>query len=116
LAWQLGTIKASNLQPYLSAVNNIYKGHGRDPVAQGDIVARVRKGLASSLLSISLPLIRVLVPAKVVLLALVRVEAVRLDIQQLDTTDIPRTKIELQRAFVATTVLFLFFSRSGAGI
>jgi hypothetical protein len=39
----LGTIKASSLQAYLSAVNNFYKDHEHEPVALGDLVARVRK-------------------------------------------------------------------------
>jgi hypothetical protein len=43
----LGTIKASSLQPYLSAVNNFYKDCGREPIALGDLVTRVRKGLAA---------------------------------------------------------------------
>jgi hypothetical protein len=44
----LGTIKGGGLQPYLSAVNNFYKDHGREPVALGDLVARVRKGVPAS--------------------------------------------------------------------
>eukprot|EP00873_Tetraselmis_striata_P020949 jgi/Tetstr1/441213/TSEL_029469.t1 len=44
----LGTIKASSLQPYLSAVNNFFKDHSREPMALGDLVSRVRKGLAAS--------------------------------------------------------------------
>eukprot|EP00873_Tetraselmis_striata_P037031 jgi/Tetstr1/457295/TSEL_043900.t1 len=44
----LGTIKASSVQPYLSAVNNFFKDHGREPMALGDLVSRVRKGLAAS--------------------------------------------------------------------
>jgi hypothetical protein len=112
----LDTIKASSGQPYLSAVNNFYKDHGREPVALGDRVARVRKGSIASLVSLAPTLIRVPIPAKVVLLALVRVKGVRFDILRLGTTDVPRTTIELLRACVATTVLFLFFSRSCVGI
>eukprot|EP00873_Tetraselmis_striata_P036590 jgi/Tetstr1/456854/TSEL_043526.t1 len=41
-----GTIKASSLQPYLSAVNHFFKDHGREPMALGNLVSRVRKGLA----------------------------------------------------------------------
>eukprot|EP00873_Tetraselmis_striata_P025468 jgi/Tetstr1/445732/TSEL_033380.t1 len=44
----LGTIKASSLRSYLSAVNNFFKDHGREPMALGDLVRRVRKGLAAS--------------------------------------------------------------------
>eukprot|EP00873_Tetraselmis_striata_P038086 jgi/Tetstr1/458350/TSEL_044789.t1 len=42
----LGTIKASSLQPYLSAVNHFFKDHGREPMALGNLVSRARKGLA----------------------------------------------------------------------
>jgi hypothetical protein len=35
----IGTIKASSLQPYPSTVNN--KDHGQDPVALVDLIARV---------------------------------------------------------------------------
>jgi hypothetical protein len=55
-------------------------------------------------------------PTKDLLLALVRAEVARLDILQLGTTDVPQTAIEILRAFVATTSLFLFFSRDGIGI
>eukprot|EP00873_Tetraselmis_striata_P014900 jgi/Tetstr1/435164/TSEL_002620.t1 len=45
----LGTIKASSLQRYPSAVNNFFKDHGREPMALGDLVSRARKGgLAAS--------------------------------------------------------------------
>eukprot|EP00873_Tetraselmis_striata_P001731 jgi/Tetstr1/421995/TSEL_001239.t1 len=40
--------RASSLQPDLSAVNNFFKDHGREPMALGDLVSRVRKGLAAS--------------------------------------------------------------------
>eukprot|EP00873_Tetraselmis_striata_P002760 jgi/Tetstr1/423024/TSEL_001301.t1 len=45
---QPGAIKASSLQPYLSAVNNFFKDQGREPMALGNLVSRVRKGLAAS--------------------------------------------------------------------
>eukprot|EP00873_Tetraselmis_striata_P002969 jgi/Tetstr1/423233/TSEL_001351.t1 len=41
-------IKAPSMQPYLSAVNNVFKDNGREPMALGDLVGRVRKGLAAS--------------------------------------------------------------------
>jgi hypothetical protein len=44
VAWlgQLRTIKASSLQPYQSAVNGFFKGHGFETVALGDLVDEVR--------------------------------------------------------------------------
>eukprot|EP00873_Tetraselmis_striata_P036558 jgi/Tetstr1/456822/TSEL_043496.t1 len=44
----LGTIKASSLQSYMSAVNNFFKDHGREPMALGGLASRARKGLAAS--------------------------------------------------------------------
>jgi site-specific recombinase XerD len=46
VAWlgQLGTIKASSLQHYLSTVNRFFKDHGLEAIALGDLVAKVRKG------------------------------------------------------------------------
>jgi hypothetical protein len=118
VAWlgNLGTIKASGLQPYLSAVNKFYKDHGRELVALGDMVARVRKGLPASQVSLAPALIRVLIPVNVVLLALLRAKVVRLDILQLSTTDAPRITVEILRICVATIKLLLFFSRGGAWI
>jgi hypothetical protein len=40
---QLGTIKASSLQPYTSVVNGFFKDHGIEAVALGDLVRKVRK-------------------------------------------------------------------------
>jgi uncharacterized protein (DUF1330 family) len=45
---QLGTITASSLQPYQSAVNGFFKHHGLEALVLGDLVAKVRKGLAAS--------------------------------------------------------------------
>eukprot|EP00873_Tetraselmis_striata_P046306 jgi/Tetstr1/466570/TSEL_011072.t1 len=36
----MGTIKASSLQPYRSAVNDLFKDHGREPMALGDLVIK----------------------------------------------------------------------------
>jgi hypothetical protein len=54
VAWlgQPGTIKAPSLQPCMLAVNGIFKDHGLDAVALGDLVANVRKGLAASKVAI----------------------------------------------------------------
>jgi hypothetical protein len=47
IGWQglRGTVGVDNLQPYLSAINRVYKDHGLDPMAQGDLVNEVIKGL-----------------------------------------------------------------------
>jgi hypothetical protein len=68
VAWllgQLGTIKASSLQPYPLAVNG-FKDYGLEAVALGGLVAKVRKGLAASHVAIKDTLVRVHVPTSIV--------------------------------------------------
>jgi hypothetical protein len=111
VAWlgNLGTIKASNHQPYMSAVNNFYMDHGRESVALGDLVARVRRGLVVSHATITPTLIRVLLPSAVVYGALTRAYELRTVLQLITTDGVPRTKIEPLQACIATIVLFVFF-------
>ena len=47
LAWigQEGSVAATSLQPYLSAINRFLGDHGKEPVALGPLVARARQGL-----------------------------------------------------------------------
>eukprot|EP00873_Tetraselmis_striata_P027418 jgi/Tetstr1/447682/TSEL_035040.t1 len=114
----LGTIKASSLQPYLSAVNNsFFKDHGREPMALGDLVSKVRKGLAASQVTLNPELMRAPLPARVVLKALTLAKALRLELGPTWGTD-PSTvvRVELFRASLAVVVLCLFFCRGGAGV
>jgi hypothetical protein len=73
-------------------------------------VARVRKGLPSSHVTLLPRLIGVPLPSMIVLVLVVRTDDVRLELQHLGTMDVPRTKIELLRACVVTTI-FHFFTR-----
>jgi hypothetical protein len=41
----LGTIAASSLQPYFSAVNKFFRDHQRQPIAVGELLADARRGL-----------------------------------------------------------------------
>jgi flagellar biosynthesis/type III secretory pathway ATPase len=76
---QLGTIKAKGLQPYyLSAVNGFFKDHGLQVVALGDLVAKVRKGLAASHVAVYETPVRVHLPASVVPQALRIAQALRI--------------------------------------
>ena len=49
IAWlgQRGTVAATSLTPYLSAINRFLQDHALPLVALGSFVARVRKGLAN---------------------------------------------------------------------
>jgi hypothetical protein len=82
VAWlgQLGTIKASSLQPYMSAVNGFFKDHGLEAIALGDLVAKVRKGLAASHVAIKDTPVRVHMPASIVVQALSMAQALRLQL------------------------------------
>eukprot|EP00873_Tetraselmis_striata_P013194 jgi/Tetstr1/433458/TSEL_022732.t1 len=68
IAWQglLRTVKAASLQPYLSAINDFYRNHGAEPVAQGDLINKVRKGLAASQVEPDPPGVRTDVPARLI--------------------------------------------------
>jgi hypothetical protein len=41
----LGTVAASSLQPYYSAVNKFFRDHQRPPIAVGELLADARRGL-----------------------------------------------------------------------
>jgi hypothetical protein len=80
VAWlgQLGTIRASRLQPYISAVNGFVKDHGLEAVSLGDLVAKLRKKLAASHVAIDDKPIRVHMPSYIVVQAPRMAQAVRL--------------------------------------
>jgi hypothetical protein len=40
-----GTVAASSLQPYFSAVNKFFRDHQRQPIAVGELLADARRGL-----------------------------------------------------------------------
>eukprot|EP00873_Tetraselmis_striata_P044559 jgi/Tetstr1/464823/TSEL_009562.t1 len=74
------TIKAFSLHPYLSAVNNFFKDHGREPMAPGEMVSRVRKDLAASHVTLYAELMRPPLPVRVVLKAPTLAKALRLEL------------------------------------
>eukprot|EP00873_Tetraselmis_striata_P012256 jgi/Tetstr1/432520/TSEL_021893.t1 len=68
IAWQglRGTVKTASLQPYLSAINGFYRDHGAEPVAQGDLISKVRKGLAASQVEPDPPGVRTDLPSQLI--------------------------------------------------
>eukprot|EP00873_Tetraselmis_striata_P020111 jgi/Tetstr1/440375/TSEL_028710.t1 len=83
----MGTIKASSLQPYMSAVNNFFKDHGREPM----------HGFGRSALTLA--------------------KALRLELGPTwGTHPSTVVRVELFRASLAVVVLCLFFCRGGAGV
>jgi hypothetical protein len=72
IAWigEGGTIKATRMQPYLSAVNGFFKDHGAEPVAQGDLISKVRRGLAASKVPLHPSRTRMYMPALILVSSL----------------------------------------------
>jgi hypothetical protein len=102
--------------------NAFIKDHGLKAVAIGDLVAKVRKGLAALHVVIDDTPVRVYVQASVVIQALRMAQALQILLTEAATGvelhNIPTCKqSRLTRACTTTLViLHLFFSRSGAGI
>eukprot|EP00873_Tetraselmis_striata_P003732 jgi/Tetstr1/423996/TSEL_014607.t1 len=63
----------------MSAVNN-FKDHGREPMAPGDMVSKVRKDLAASHVTLHPELMRAPLPVRVVLKAPTLAKALRLEL------------------------------------
>jgi hypothetical protein len=123
VAWlgQLGTIKAARLQPYLSAINGFFKDHGFEAVALGDLVAAIRKGLATSHAAIDDTPVRVHLPYSIVFQVLRVAKAVRLQLAESTTraaltTTPSRNQVRLMWTCTSLVLLYLFFSIGGSGI
>jgi hypothetical protein len=82
VAWlgKLGTIKASSLELYMSVVNGFFRDHCLEPVALGDLVDKVRKGLAASLVTIDDTPMRVHFATSIVVNVLRMAQALRLQL------------------------------------
>jgi hypothetical protein len=87
VAWlaHLGTIKASSLQPYMSAFNCFFKDHGLEAFALGDLVAKVRKGLAASHVAIDDTHVRVHLKASIIVKALRMAQTLRIQLTEAST-------------------------------
>jgi hypothetical protein len=117
IAWigERGTITATSLQPYLPAVNGFFKDHGAEPVAQGDLVAKVRRNLAASQVSLQPSRTRMYLPARILVSSLRMAKDLRT--QLTDTwTQAQTDRILLFKACLATVLLAEFFCRGGARV
>eukprot|EP00873_Tetraselmis_striata_P045582 jgi/Tetstr1/465846/TSEL_010466.t1 len=106
IAWQglRETVKAASLQPYLSAINGFYRDHGAEPVVQGDLISKVRKGLAASQGEPDPPGVRTDVPARLITRTLRLAETLREELGPTWTRDqLPR--ILLFRAAMAVVAI-----------
>jgi hypothetical protein len=72
IAWirERGTIKVTSLQPYLSTMSSFFKVYGAEPVAQGDLAAKVWGGLAASQVSLHPSRTRMYLPARILIASL----------------------------------------------
>eukprot|EP00873_Tetraselmis_striata_P040771 jgi/Tetstr1/461035/TSEL_006185.t1 len=112
--WLRGTVKAASLQPYLSAINGFYRDHGAEPVAQGDLISKVRKGLAASQVEPDPPGVRTDVPARFITRTLRLAETLREELGPTWTRDqLPR--ILLFHAAMAVVAMYVFYARGKAG-
>jgi hypothetical protein len=118
---QLGTIKASSLQLYMSAVNGFFNDHGLKAIALGDLVAKARKGLAASQVAIEDTPVRVHMPTSIVVQALRMAQALRLQLTDSTTRAAlrkspARDQVRLMRVCTNVVILYLCVSRRGSCI
>jgi hypothetical protein len=124
VAWlgKLGTLKASSLKPYLSGVNSFVKDHDLEAIALGDLVAKVRKGLAASQVAIDDTPVRVQLPASIIVEALRMAQALRLQLAAATSREMlqaspARDQVHLLRVCTIMVLLYLLlFSRGGSSI
>jgi hypothetical protein len=110
---QLGTIKASSLQTYISAVNGFFKDHGLEPIALGDLVAEVRKGLAALHVAIDDAPVRVHLPASIVVKALRMTQALRFQLIEATSREtLKPTKHEIKYGYYGHVVFWYYSSYS----
>jgi hypothetical protein len=110
IAWvgEHGTIKATSMLPYLSAVNGFFKDHGAEPITQGDLITKVRRGLAASQVSLHPNRTRLYLGARTLVASLRLAKDLRTE--QTDTwTQAQSDLILLFRACLATVLMSTFF-------
>jgi len=109
ISWlgERGTVAATSMQPYLSAINKFLQDYARPPVALGHLVSGVRKGLEKCQRDNNPTPERLPLPAPVAMSILEGAEHL-LPLVQWDPRD-PR--LQLLRASVASIASYIFFNR-----
>ena len=110
-AWlaRRGTVGASSLQPYYSAINRFLQDHLRQPVAHGPLLSAARRGLALQQVDTRPDPVRVALPAEAAL-AILRAAQAGLEGARWTCEGLPG--LQLLRAQVMTVVNFLFLHRA----
>ena len=109
IAWlgERGTVAATSMQPYLSAINKFLQDHARPPVALGPLVSGVRKGLEKCQRDSTPTEERLPLPAPVALSILEEAE----NMLPLVHWDPRNPRLLLLRASIASIVSYVFFNR-----
>ena len=100
-----GTVHAENLQPYLSAINNYFRLHHRNPVALGPLVTAARQSLGKRQRTVNPGAARIYLPADAAF------KIFRYGYEFLQGVRAPDATAF--RDIVATVFAFFFFDRSG---
>jgi hypothetical protein len=108
----LGTVAASSLQLYFSAVNKFFRDHQRQPIAVGELLADARHGLEMLQHRLVPTTSRLPLPAPVALDILQAAAALR-DTLTWTTAALP--ELQRFRACLAVYVNYIFFCRAELG-
>jgi hypothetical protein len=108
----LGTVAASSLQPYFSAVNKFFRDHQRQPIAVGELLADARRGLEMLQHRLLPTASRLPLPAPVALDILGAANALR---DTFPWTPDALPQLQCFRACLAVCVNYSFFCRAETG-
>lgn len=108
-----GTVAASSLQPYLSAINGAHRDHGHEPPALGHLISSARQGMARAQAAMQTTDSRVPLPAPVFERALAAGLALTSQrYQRVDT----RERLAALRRHYAFVLCFLFIGRQDSAV
>jgi len=108
----LGTVAASSLQPYFSAINKYFRDHRRQPIAVGELLADARRGLDMLQRRLLPTAARLPLPAQVALNILHAANTLR---GTFAWTPAALPQMQRFRACLAVCVNYTFFCRAETG-
>jgi hypothetical protein len=108
----LGTVAASSLQPYFSAVNKFFRYHQRQHIAVGDLLADAKRGLEILQHRLIPATTRLPLPAPVALTILLAADTLRLT---LPWTPAALPQLQRFKACLAICVNYTFSCRAKTG-